>query len=65
MAYNLKINIFYKIYGINKIFRFNGKASNLDYRVVYYDIVYLRHLRLSYFLTKFYEIRYCLSFFSM
>jgi hypothetical protein len=31
--------------GINKIFRSNSKAVNLDYRAAPYGVVYLRHLR--------------------
>jgi hypothetical protein len=45
MPYNLKISIFYKIYGTNKIFYCNSKAPNLDYRAAHYNVVYLRHMR--------------------
>jgi hypothetical protein len=60
MLYNLKINIFYIIYGTNKTFHCNSKASNMDYMAVQYGVVYLKTCEVPYnFLTKFYEMRHC------
>jgi hypothetical protein len=36
---------FYRIYGINKIFRSNNKISNLDSNAAHDSVVYLRYLR--------------------